>query len=191
MVRKWRRAWVPIVAMVMSALLAPAFGLSGGAAVAQGTSASVNIQGFAFSPGTLQIPAGTTVTWTNNDQVAHTVTADDGSFDSGNIAPGGTYSMTFDTPGTISYHCAVHPNMTASIVVMAAAQESNQPTAAATQPAASDTTATQTPAASLPTTGSGSSIAQSADNHALTALVLAVLATALGLLVSFRGVRRR
>jgi plastocyanin len=190
MARMWRRTWIAVTALALSAVLALAFGAGGGgAAVAQGTSASVTIQGFAFSPGTLQIAAGTRVTWTNNDQVAHTVTADDGSFDSGDIAPGGTFNMTFDTAGTIAYHCKIHPNMVASIVV-AAAQPSNQPAVAATQPATTGTTATQTPATSLPVTGSGSSIAP-AGNHALTALVLAILAAALGLLTSLRGARRR
>lgn len=195
---KWRRTWVPVMAMAMAALLAFTFGVSGGGAVAQGTTASVNIQGFAFSPGTLQVAAGTTVTWTNNDQVAHTVTADDGSFDSGDIPPGGTFSMTFDTPGTVAYHCKIHPNMTASITVMAAAQQ-NQ--AAATQPAATQpaaqavatgTVANQTPATSLPVTGSGSSVsAAPGSNHALAALVLAVLSLGLGALASIARLRRR
>jgi plastocyanin len=78
---------------------------------------SVDIADRAFGPATLEIAAGTTVTWTNNDGTAHTVTADDGSFDSENLDPGATYSFTFDTPGTYTYHCDYHSSMTATIVV--------------------------------------------------------------------------
>jgi plastocyanin len=78
---------------------------------------AVDIQNFAFSPDTLSIPAGTTVTWTNLDSATHTVTADDGAFDSGNLPTSQTYSFTFDTPGTYTYHCSIHTYMTATITV--------------------------------------------------------------------------
>jgi len=87
------------------------------AAAPAAASEAVNISGFAFDPPDLQIAVGTTVTWTNQDSAAHTVSADDGSFDSGQLAQGATYSQTFDTPGTFTYHCANHPNMTASVTV--------------------------------------------------------------------------
>jgi len=80
-------------------------------------SAAVSISNFAFDPGVLEIAAGTTVTWTNNDGANHTVTADDGSFDSGSFGSGATFSFTFDTPGTFTYHCDIHSNMTGSVVV--------------------------------------------------------------------------
>ena len=77
---------------------------------------------FAFSPATLTIKAGTTVTWKNTTAVAHTVTSDDGkSFDSGMANPiaaqSGTFSFTFTSPGTFAYHCAIHPFMKATIIV--------------------------------------------------------------------------
>src|SRR6478735_5759681 len=78
---------------------------------------AVSIMGMAYSPATLTVTAGATVTWTNNDAMAHTVTADDNSFDSGTINPGGKYSKVFATAGTIAYHCTIHPTMKASIVV--------------------------------------------------------------------------
>jgi plastocyanin len=78
---------------------------------------TVSIKNFAFSVGTLTVASGTTVTWTNNDGTTHTVTADDNSFDSGNIAPGGTFSHKFTSAGTVAYHCAIHTSMKASIVV--------------------------------------------------------------------------
>ena len=81
------------------------------------TGNSVSIANFAFSVSSLSVKSGTTVTWTNNDQTTHTVTADDGSFDSGNIAPGGKFTHTFNAAGTIAYHCSIHSSMTAKVVV--------------------------------------------------------------------------
>ncbi len=78
---------------------------------------SVSLKSIAFTPATLTVAVGTTVTWTNNDNVAHTVTADDNSFDSGNLAAGATYTKSFTTAGTYPYHCNYHANMTAKIVV--------------------------------------------------------------------------
>ena len=79
--------------------------------------AAVAISGFAFAPNVLEITAGTTVTWTNNDGANHTVTADDGSFDSGAFGSGATFSVTFDIPGTYTYFCGIHGSMTGTIVV--------------------------------------------------------------------------
>jgi len=78
---------------------------------------AATIEGFAFNPGTIEIKAGTTVTWTNNDSAPHTVTADDGSFQSGKMDQGATFSYTFTEPGTYTYHCEYHANMTATVVV--------------------------------------------------------------------------
>ena len=66
----------------------------------------------------LMTTLGTTVTWTNNDTMAHTVTAVDNSFDSGMIAPGQSWSYTFDRPGTFEYYCTLHPWMRAKVEVM-------------------------------------------------------------------------
>ena len=78
---------------------------------------TVNIQDDAFEPATTSIAPGTTVTWVNNDDEAHTVTADDGLFDSGRLDPGDSYSVWFDGSGTVAYHCEPHPHMTGSIEV--------------------------------------------------------------------------
>jgi plastocyanin len=78
---------------------------------------SVNIQNMAFAAASLTIKAGTTVTWTNKDAMTHTVTADDASFDSGNLANGGVFSKNFPTAGTFTYHCAIHPGMKGTITV--------------------------------------------------------------------------
>ena len=72
-----------------------------------------------YSVNELMVAVGTTVTWTNNDPgMVHTVTATDGSFDSGNMAEGDTFSYTFDAPGEFEYLCTPHPWMRARIVVM-------------------------------------------------------------------------
>jgi plastocyanin len=77
----------------------------------------VAIKGFAFSPDSMTIKVGTTVKWTNQDSVAHTVTSDTGLFDSGDLAAGDTFSFTFTQSGTFAYHCTMHPSMTATIIV--------------------------------------------------------------------------
>lgn len=76
---------------------------------------AVKIVDFAFDPATIKIPAGTTVTWTNSGASPHTVNGD--GLDSGTLMAGATFSFTFDTPGTVSYACAFHPQMTGTIDV--------------------------------------------------------------------------
>jgi plastocyanin len=83
--------------------------------------ACITIQDFSFSPSTLTVKAGTTVTWANNGPSAHTTTSDGGVWNSGTLsAPsgggaygggsaGGTFQFTFTTPGTYPYHCTIHP----------------------------------------------------------------------------------
>jgi plastocyanin len=78
---------------------------------------SAGIQGFAYTPARIEIAAGTTIEWKNQDPVAHTVTATDGSFDSGSIESGATWRHRFDTPGTYSFVCTPHPFMRGSVVV--------------------------------------------------------------------------
>ena len=82
---------------------------------------SVTIKGFAFSPGTVTIAAGQDVEWANEDATNHTATADDGTWDTQTIAAGETTSLTFDTPGTYPYHCAIHSSMHGTLVVEAPA----------------------------------------------------------------------
>ena len=77
-----------------------------------------------FQPVGMTVPAGTTVQWRNDGALPHTVTSDLGAvrtFDSGILRTGGTYSLTFDAPGSFAYHCDVHPEMTGAVVVEAAA----------------------------------------------------------------------
>ena len=78
---------------------------------------NARIDGLAFVPSRIEIPAGTTVQWKNNDPLIHTVTANDGSFTSPQFGLDATYRHTFTTPGTYAYYCALHPNMKATVVV--------------------------------------------------------------------------
>jgi plastocyanin len=88
---------------------------------------AVDIAGFAFSPQSITVAVGDTVTWSNADAQNHTATADDASFDTGAIAGGTSKSVTFETAGTFGYHCKIHPAMTATIVVQAAAGGGSNP----------------------------------------------------------------
>lgn len=83
-------------------------------------SQSVTIQDFAFGPSSVTVNVGDTVTWTNQDDVGHTATADGGSFDTGIINNGQSGSATFDTAGTFTYYCQPHPNMKGTVVVQGA-----------------------------------------------------------------------
>jgi plastocyanin len=79
--------------------------------------AVVTIAQTAYGPASLEVAAGTTVHWTNDDPIIHTVTARDGSFNSGVLQPGDEYSFAFEASGTYEYFCAVHPGQGGSIVV--------------------------------------------------------------------------
>jgi plastocyanin len=78
---------------------------------------AVSIVNMSFSPATLTVPVGTNVTWTNNDNMTHTVTSDASGFDSGDITMGSKYSRVFSVAGTYTYHCTIHPAMKGTIVV--------------------------------------------------------------------------
>ena len=105
--------YLAALALVLIVVMAPG-------ATAQGmttTTTQVSIQDFFFSPANVSVPAGTTVTWVNEGNVPHTVTSDDGQFDSGVLMPGDSYTVMFKGQGTITYHCMIHPSMTGSVTV--------------------------------------------------------------------------
>jgi plastocyanin len=89
----------------------------GAAGVETATGTPAEMRSMTFSPNRIEIAAGTAVTWTNNDQLVHTITADDGSWDSGPIEPGQSWSRTFAQPGEYAVHCTPHPFMKALVVV--------------------------------------------------------------------------
>ena len=100
---------------------------------------SVSIEDFYFEPANAAVQPGDTIMFINEGKHPHTVTADDGSFDSGTLQPGQSFSHTFQNPGVVTYHCSIHPFMTGSVVVGqsggGAAPSTNQPSIPATPPA--------------------------------------------------------
>jgi plastocyanin len=88
---------------------------SGGASASN--SAAVEMKGFAFNPKELTVKVGTKVTWTNKDSAGHDVKAVDGSWGSGTLTNGQTFSMVFDKEGTFAYVCTFHPGMTGTVIV--------------------------------------------------------------------------
>jgi plastocyanin len=99
-----------------SPLSSPASAAPSEAPPAGGT--DVTIEGFAFNPPDLTVKVGATVTWSNRDAAPHTVKWDDGTPGSGQLTSGGApYTRTFDTAGTFSYACGIHPNMKGTITV--------------------------------------------------------------------------
>ena len=77
----------------------------------------LTVENFNFTPADITVAAGTTVTWTNNDDVEHTVTASDNTFGSKALETGASYSFTFKQAGTYTYFCSIHPFMTARVTV--------------------------------------------------------------------------
>ena len=115
-------AAVAIIAAACNGTGSTAYGAPASTAATATTTAATAtnaaaIKGFAFQPDVLKVEVGAKVTWTNDDTVAHTVTADTNSFASGDLQPGGSFSFTFTRPGTYAYHCSIHPSMHGSVVV--------------------------------------------------------------------------
>ncbi len=124
----------PLIAVVVAAVVtigAAAFAVGrgvasdsgGGGTVAATTVApaagatDVGIMDFAFAPETVTVKVGSVVTWTNGDGVAHSVKSSDGTFVSGNLEQGQSFSATFATAGTFAYICGIHNSMTGTVVV--------------------------------------------------------------------------
>jgi plastocyanin len=101
--------------MIAIALLSP--GVMVNAQQAPPTAVEVKIDNFSFGPATVTVPAGTTVTWTNRDDIPHTVVSTDGAFKSKVLDTDEKFSFTFSKPGTYPYFCSIHPKMTGKIVV--------------------------------------------------------------------------
>jgi plastocyanin len=80
---------------------------------------TVETDGQAYAPDTFTVVEGEYVRFVNNDDVAHTFTADDGLFDSGTVEPGDDFRYAFDGPITVAYHCEIHPSMTGEVTVTA------------------------------------------------------------------------
>jgi plastocyanin len=117
-------------------------------------SQTVAINDFAFTPAELIVTAGTTVSWTNQQNVSHTTTANAATWDSSILRTGASFQFTFNTPGDFAYHCDIHPEMLGTIHVVA--DEATQPQAApavdsAPEPVVEDAVAPEAPAPVVPT----------------------------------------
>ena len=94
------------------------------------------IEHYMFMPDSITIAQGDAIVWTNQDDAPHTVTSQSGpaAFDSGNLAKGQSYSVTFSTPGSYSYYCSIHPDMKGKVTVTPASSSSSSPPTTATTP---------------------------------------------------------
>lgn len=105
------------VAIVSSGVLMMAVIANVANAAVPSASASVQIANFTFKAPVVTVKAGTTVTWTNADDIPHTVRSKDGVFSSKVLDSGDKFSFTFAKPGQFGYFCSLHPHMTGTIIV--------------------------------------------------------------------------
>lgn len=130
----------------------------------------VSIAGFAFHPDSITVVIGVnnTVTWTNNDTTSHTVTSDNSLFGSGTLAPGDTYTHTFDQAGTYGYHCAIHTYMTGTVHVVSQAPTTTTTSSSASVSSSSSSTLTSS-------SGSGTGIPEFPVQLGFTLLATVVI----------------
>lgn len=124
-----------VVGLVAGAIAGPVSAAAGSVKMGESN------ERYFFAPTTTYVSVGGSLTWTNGTDVPHTVTSDSGTeLASGNVAANATFSHTFATPGTFSYHCTIHPYMVAKVIVLAAGAT----------PPATDTLAGQAPPSGTP-----------------------------------------
>jgi plastocyanin len=116
MMKKLSLAGVAVVLIATIVFLARASSVSVSAQQAAATP-DVTIDNFSFGPTTLTVASGTRVTWTNRDDIPHTVVSTEGAFKSKAVDTDEKFSYTFAKPGTYSYFCSIHPKMTGKVVV--------------------------------------------------------------------------
>jgi plastocyanin len=115
----------PYANVLRKAAMAAILAVATAGNLAYGEEPAVKIDNFTFSPQTLTVPAGTTVTWKNQDDIPHTVTSTTKAFKSGALDTNDNFSFTFTTPGVYEYFCSLHPHMTGKVVVEAKTGSSN------------------------------------------------------------------
>jgi plastocyanin len=124
----WRRVGLGLVGLVLvvlvvSAILGVIFGERGEdrsddtPTIVQGMAVTIDIEDFNFDPGHVSVPAGASVTWVNNDSAPHDATADSDAWQTETLDEDESEAITFDDPGTFTYHCSIHPDMKASLTV--------------------------------------------------------------------------
>ncbi len=131
---------------------------AGGVKARKAASARVNAGDFFFSAASVTIAVGDTVTWHNSGQAPHNATANDGSFGTGTIDPGGSASHTFNSPGSFSYICTIHPQMKGTVRVLSSSGGGGGGSAGSSSSGTSESSAVASPDAAgtsttLPMTG--------------------------------------
>jgi plastocyanin len=106
-----------IASISAAAVLVAGLGAGASPSPSVATTTAVAIADYSFKPPTITIAAGTRIVWTQKDDDPHTVTADDGSFDSKGLGQGDTYAHVFTKPGRYPYHCSAHPFMKGVVIV--------------------------------------------------------------------------
>ncbi len=118
---KKKKIWMASLAlpMMIAVLLLAAWSpvIPADAQQSPAKAADVKIDNFSFGPAAVTVPVGTTITWTNHDDIPHTVTSTDGAFKSKVLDTDEKFTFTFDKPGTYPYFCTIHPKMTGKVVV--------------------------------------------------------------------------
>lgn len=117
MARGYLRLMAAVISLAVSFAVAGAAGRGRVLAGNDAAPAAVTIDNFSFGPTTLKVAAGTTVKWTNKDDIPHTVVSTDGVFKSHALDTDESFSFKFDKPGTYDYFCSLHPKMTGKVVV--------------------------------------------------------------------------
>jgi plastocyanin len=113
----WILVWATLMIAAAVVLVSGPKTVAANAGQTQTSNAEVKIDNFSFGPAAITVAAGTTVTWTNRDDIPHTVVSDDKVFRSKVMDTDEKFSFTFAKPGTYSYFCSVHPKMTGKVVV--------------------------------------------------------------------------
>lgn len=106
-----------IAVLFVAGIFAGSRNIAARATQASPAAVEVKIDNFSFGPGTLTVPIGTTVTWTNRDDIPHTVVSTEGAFKSKVLDTDEKFSVTFSKPGSFPYFCSIHPKMTGKVVV--------------------------------------------------------------------------
>jgi plastocyanin len=106
-----------VAALVIVLLMMAGRSRTFGAALEDKPVTAVKIDNFVFSPNPVTVPVGSTIRWTNQDDIPHNVVSDDKSFKSKALDTDETFTYTFTKPGTYTYFCSIHPKMTGKIVV--------------------------------------------------------------------------
>lgn len=113
----WITGFAASAMIALGSLMAGSTSLAASAEADGARSAEVSIDNFSFGPAQLTVAAGTTVTWTNHDDMVHNVVSEEKLFKSKALDTDETFSYTFVKPGTYAYFCSLHPRMTGRVVV--------------------------------------------------------------------------